>query len=180
MRRIINSTYITLDGMIEQLEKWHFEYHDESAIAYATEQIRGCDGLMLGRKTYEVFAQAWPSATGELADRINEMPKYVVSSTLSSAEWNNSTIVGIDPVKTATELRQESGGDILMWGFGPVARALLAAGLLDEIHLWVHPVFLGAGGPEERIFRDGSAAKLTPVGTHTLDSGVVILTYRPA
>lgn len=180
MRHIINSTYITLDGMTEQLEKWHFGYHDESAVKFATDLLFGCDAMLMGRKTYDVFATVWPTRSDDYADRINSMKKYVASTTLDTAEWNNSTIIGGDLVENVTELKQRPGQDILMNGFGPVARTLLQQGLLDELHLWVHPLFIGTANPGDLIFRNGSTSKLNLIGAKTLDSGIAILSYQPA
>jgi dihydrofolate reductase len=180
MRRIIKSTYVSLDGLIEQLEKWLFEYHDDSATRFATDQLFASDTLLMGRRTYEGFADTWPSQTGDFADKINSMKKYVASTTLDKADWANSTVLTGDLVEEVTKLKQQPGGNILMYGFGPVAQTLLQHGLLDEVRLWVHPVFVGTGSPSDLPFREGNTSRMTPVDTRTLGSGVVILSYRPA
>jgi dihydrofolate reductase len=180
MRRTICSTYVSLDGLIELLERWHFDYLDDTSNQVEWEQLEGADALLMGRRTYEGFAEAWVPRTGQLADKINQMPKYVVSSTMDTADWANTTVIRGDLAKEVAELKRQPGGDILMYGFGPVAQTLLAAGLLDEVRLWVHPVFVGAGGPDDLLFREGNTARLALVGTRALPSGVVILSYRPA
>jgi dihydrofolate reductase len=180
VRRIINSTYVSLDGLIEHLDKWHFDYLDDISNDFESEQLAGCDALLMGRRTYEVFAQAWPPRTGEAADKINGMRKYVASTTLGQAEWANTTVLGGDLVKEVTELKQQPGGDILTYGFGPVAHTLLRHGLLDEVRLWVHPVFAGVGDPSNLLFREGGTARMRLLDTRVLPSGVVILFYRPA
>lgn len=179
MRRILNSTYVTLDGVIEHLEKWHFDYVDEDANALVWDQLSASDAVLMGRKSYEGHAEAWPGRTGDFADKINAMEKYVVSTTMSHAEWNNTTVINGDLVGQVTELKRAPGKDILMWGFGPVAETLLEHGLLDELCLWIHPVLVGIGEPGDLLFRSGTSSKLKLVGNRTFGSGVVVLTYRP-
>jgi dihydrofolate reductase len=107
------------------------------------------------------------------------MEKYVVSTTMSRAEWNNTTVIDGDLVEQVTELKRKPGRDILMWGFGPVAETLLEHGLLDELCLWIHPVLVGIGEPGDLLFRAGTSSKLKLVDNRTFHSGVVVLTYRP-
>jgi dihydrofolate reductase len=178
MRRIINSTYVTLDGLIEHLERWHFEYMDDDADAFNSELLERADALLLGRLTYEGFAEAWPPRTGELADRINAMRKYVASTTMETAEWNNSTVIRGDVADAVADLKRQPGQDILMYGFGPLAETLVQRGLLDELHLWVHPVFAGVGDVSDTLLREGNSARFRLAGTRTLGSGVVVLSYR--
>lgn len=177
MRRIINSTFITLDGVTEQLEKWHFGYHGDDAFDYAIERIQGCDALLLGRKTYEIYAAVWPGRDDPWADRANQITKYVASSTLETGDWANTTIIADDLVKTVSEIKSRPGQDILMNGYGPVARTLVRHGLLDVLELWVHPVLFGAGAPTELLFHEGTEAKLSLAATRTLKNGVIVLTY---
>jgi dihydrofolate reductase len=179
MRRIVNSTYVSLDGVIEHLEKWHFDYLDEDANGLVWDQLSASDAVLIGRKSYEGHAEAWPGRTGDFADKINAMEKYVVSTTMSRAEWNNTTVINGDLVEQVTELKRKPGKDILMWGFGPVAERLLEHGLLDELCLWIHPVLVGIGGPGDLLFRAGTSSKLELVGNRIFDSGVVVLIYRP-
>lgn len=180
MRRIINSTYVSLDGVIEHPEQWQFDYLDDTTNQFEADQLFASDALLMGRRTYQGFAAAWPSQTGPFADRINTMAKYVASTTLHQGDWANTTIINGDLVQEVTRLKQQPGRDILLYGFGPVAQTLLAHGLLDEVRLWVHPVFVGTGGPSDLLFRQGNAARMTLVDTKPLGLGVVILSYRPA
>jgi dihydrofolate reductase len=180
LRRIINSTFVSLDGVIEHLERWHFEYHDDESRAIAAELVSGADALLMGRRTYEGFAEAWPSRAGDpLADKMNGMRKYVASTTLKTAEWSNSTIIEGDLVEAVAEIKRQPGQDIVMYGYGPVAQALLQHDLLDEIQLWVHPVFVGLGEREGTLIREGNSAKLKLLDNRTIGSGIVILTYQP-
>jgi dihydrofolate reductase len=182
MRRIINSTNVSLDGVVEIMGTWpwHFEYVDDAFNDLTWEHLSACDALLMGRRTYESFAEAWPSQTGDYADRINSMKKYVASTTLKKADWTNSTVIDGDLVDEVTKIKELPGQDILMFGFGPVARTLLQHGLLDEIRLWVHPVLVGAGSRSDLLFREGNASRLKLVETKTLGSGIVILSYQPA
>lgn len=176
--RIVNSTFITLDGVTERLPEWHFPFHDASADALALEQLRRADAMLMGRRTYEVYADAWPDRAGEYADRLNALPKHVASTTLRDPQWSGASVIAGDLVDAVRELRARPGGDVLMHGFGPVARTLVRHGLLDELHLWVHPVLAGRAEPDELIFREGVGATFRHAGTTVLDSGVVVLTSQ--
>jgi dihydrofolate reductase len=135
------------------------------------------EALLLGRVTYEGFAAAWPSRDGEFADKFNNMPKYVVSSTLEDPEWNNSRVLQGDVVEEVSRLKRELEGDIIVPGSIRLARALIEHDLVDELRLLVYPVVLGAG---ERLFGElGDKKPLRLVGTKTLGDGVAILTYEP-
>jgi dihydrofolate reductase len=179
MRRIINSTYVTLDGLIEHLERWHFDYIDDDANAFTSELLERSDALLLGRRTYESFAEAWPPRTGEVADKINAMRKHVASTTMEAADWNNSTVIRGDVADAVADLKRQPGRDILMYGFGPLAEALVQRGLLDELHLWVHPVFAGVGDVGDTLLRAGNSARFELTGARPFGSGVVILSYEP-
>jgi dihydrofolate reductase len=177
MRKIINSTYISLDGVTERLQDWHFQYHDDQAIAVATKELAASDAVLMGRKTYDGFAMVWPTRSDEYSDRMNSIRKYVASTTLEDATWNNSTILDGDLLDAVARLKEQPGEDIISFGFGSVARTLLAAGLLDEVHFWVHPIIVGRADPEDLLFRDSAPAQLTMKDSQTLDSGLVILSY---
>ncbi len=180
MRKIVNSTFVSLDGVIEKMEAWHFDYVDEDTNRIVTEQLEAADILLMGRHTYDSYFAVWPDRHDPYSDLINAKRKYVASTTMDKAEWNNTTVISADLVEEVRRLKEEGGGDILMHGFGPVARALLDAGLLDELFLWVHPQFAGVGTTDDMLFSEGNNAKLTPNGTpQVLRSGVVTLSYRP-
>jgi dihydrofolate reductase len=180
MRRIINSTFVSIDGVINHMEAWHFGYVDEEATQIATDQLLACDALLMGRRTYEVYAQSWPDRDGVYASKINGMRKYVASTTLEQADWAGTEVISSDLPKEVARLKEQPGGDILMHGFGPVARTLLAHGLLDELHYWVHPKFAGVGATSDLLYSEGTTARLDLLGTRTLASGVVIISYQAA
>ncbi|MGI8329189.1 dihydrofolate reductase family protein [Actinomadura scrupuli] len=179
MRKIIASTYATLDGFIDNPHLWSMQYSNEEAQAYALDLLLGTDALLLGRVTYEGMAQAWPSMGGNpYADRVNSIPKYVVSSTLEKAEWDNSTIIpGDDLITEVAALKEQPGGNIMIWGCGRLTDSLMEHGLLDEYRIWLCPVILGTG---ERLFREGTEATLELIDNTTFDTGAVVLTYRPS
>ncbi len=187
MRKIIISEFITLDGVIEAPggEKghphsgWSAEFLSEEYLKYKLDEIFDAGALLLGRVTYEGFAKAWPGRKDEMgfAERMNSLPKYVVSKNLQKAEWNNSTIIKGNIVNEILKLKQQPGGDILVAGSGTLAHTLLKHGLADEVRLMMHPVTVGGG---MRLFRDGldkKNFKLKDVKTFT--NGTVVLVYEP-
>ena len=143
--------------------------------------MESSEALLLGRRTYEMFAPAWSARTVEDdpgAPFMNESPKYVVSATLESAEWNNSTILGPYDAEAIGELKERLDRNICVWGSGVLVRAMLADGLVDELHLLVFPLTLGSG---DRLFVEGGArSRFALANTETYESGVAHLTYRPA
>jgi dihydrofolate reductase len=180
MREIINSTYISLDGTIERPETWPAPggFEDDGS-RIQTDLVRSCSAALMGRRTYEAFAPVWPTLSGnELADKMNDMPKYVASSTLTEPAWNNTRVIDGDLVEAVTRLKTERGGDIVQFGFGDVSRTLMSAGLLDRLRLWVHPFFVGSGGPKDLIYRDVPLTMFDFEKVTTLGSGIVILDYR--
>lgn len=177
MGKIVNSTFVSIDGVINHMEAWHFAYITDEQTQIALEQLQASEALLMGRHTYDVYATSWPSRDGEVADTINRMPKYVASTTLDKADWNNTTVIKDDLVAEVAKLKQQ-GGDILMHGFGPVANTLITNGLLDVLHLWVHPHFAGVGGPGDLLLNQGNNSRLELIGTRTLKSGVVLLSYQ--
>ncbi|GAA4263966.1 dihydrofolate reductase family protein [Dactylosporangium darangshiense] len=178
MRKIIASTYTTLDGFIDNPQLWFMQYSDGESQAYAAELLFGADALLLGRVTYEGMAASWPNMGGNpYGDRVNNMAKYVVSSTLDKAEWNNSTIIhGDDLLSEVAKLKEQPGENILIWGCGRLTDTLMEHGLLDEYQLWVCPVIRGEG---QRLFRQGTKATLELADSTTFGSGMLVLTYRP-
>jgi dihydrofolate reductase len=181
MRRIINSTYITLDGVIANPHTWPSgRVGDEAGLEIQTSLLFSCDALLMGRDTYNSFAAAWPARSGDpFSDYMNKMTKWVVSSTLRDAAWNNTTIISGNPIAEIKRLKQEPGKDIVQYGFGRLSYALMHHGLLDELRLWVHPFFLGHDGPEGLLYRDGQTTQFTLIGSQQLKNGDIILTYRP-
>jgi dihydrofolate reductase len=135
------------------------------------------DALLLGRRTYEGFAEAWPQRSGEFADRFNEMPKYVVSSTLTDPEWNNTTVLDGDLADEVKRLKDEYEGDIVVHGSATLAEALLEEDLVDELRLMVFPVVLGSG---RRLFGDSRKKKLRLTDSKIVGDGVAILVYESA
>lgn len=179
MRRIINSTYISIDGVIENPQDWPSSRHEDDArgIQIQTDLLLGRDAVLMGRRTYEGFAQVWPTRSDPYSEHINAMEKWVVSTTLTNPEWNNTSVIAEDVVDTIRARKEQPGKDIVQYGFGPVTRALLAHGLLDELRLWVHPFFVGRGGPQDLLFREGATTEMELVDATALASGIVILTY---
>jgi len=188
MGRIVVTEFISVDGVIEdpggsedfKYGGWSFEFsRGEEGDSFKLDETRASAALLLGRRTYEGFADAWPQRDGEFADLFNNMPKYVVSSTLTDPEWNNSTV--IDPGDLAGEvarLRDDVDGDIVVHGSAQLAQALLEGGLVDELRLMVFPVVLGAG---KRLFGETSDRKpLELAESKTVGDGVAIQVYRPA
>jgi dihydrofolate reductase len=182
MRKIINSTYISLDGVIEAPHTWPPTGPDDPrAGTIQTELLLSCDAVLMGRRTYEGFAPVWPTRSGDpYSDRINTMPKYVVSSTLRDPEWANTTVIEGDPIEEIGRLKAQPGGDIVQYGFGRLSHALMEHGLLDELRLWVHPLFVGGAGPDDLIYRDGPGAMFELRDTTTFASGIVVLSYAAA
>jgi dihydrofolate reductase len=177
MRRLIESTLLTIDGVIGEPHTWASDYFDDEARERALEQLMVTDAMLMGRRTYEIFSQLWPGLDGLYPDRINSIRKYVFSSTLERADWNNSMIVRGDVASEVNGLKDEDGRDLVLYGHGPLGETLLAHGLIDELQFAVHPRLLGRETP---LLRDGQAATLRLVATKTLRTGVVILSYRPA
>jgi dihydrofolate reductase len=181
MRKIINSTYITLDGVIEGPHLWPSlgRPGDERFGQIQTNLAVSCDALLMGRRTYDVFAPVWPTRSGDpLSDHINAMPKYVVSTTLKDPEWTNTQVIDRDVVAEITRLKQAPGKDIVQYGFGAVSRLLLEHGLLDELRLWVHPLILGRGSASDLLFGPAPAVGFHLTETTALSDGIVVLGYE--
>lgn len=180
MRRIINSTYITLDGVIENPHLWPSTGpSDEAATAIQTELLLACDAVLMGRHTYDGFAPAWSARSGDpMSDRINKIEKYAVSSTLRDPEWNNTTVISGDVVGELKRLKDQPGMDIVQYGFGQLSQTLMEHGLLDELRLWFYPLFVGNARPQDLIFREGTSSTFELTGTTALSNGIVILNYQ--
>jgi dihydrofolate reductase len=175
MRKIINSAFVSLDGVTADPRSWAI--FDSDSAEEAVQALQAFDGMLMGRGTYEYFAEVMPNQTGPYADALNAMRTYVFSSTLGNADWHNSTIVRDDVVNAATELKQQGGLDLIMYGYGRLSQTLLAHHLVDEIRFSVHPVLVGgraAGGG------NGQMLALELLGATPSPSGVVALTHQPA
>jgi dihydrofolate reductase len=177
MRKIIESTLVSLDGIFGDPHIWATEYFDHEAESYALELLSTADAMLMGRHTYEFFAAAFPHQTGEYGARINGIRKYVFSNSLKKADWSNSSIVEGDVATEAARLKEQDGKDLVIYGHGLLGQTLLERHLLDELKLWIHPLLLGSG---QRLFREGGRTKLKLVTTRTLRTGVVVATYQPA
>src|SRR5262247_2898555 len=174
MRKIIESTLVSLDGVIGDPHLWAMERFDDDAQKEALEGLRASDAMLLGRRTYEIFAGVWPARTGAYAERLNSMRKYVFSSTLRKVDWNNSTIIGGDVVAETARLKQQEGRSLILYGHGLLGQTLLKHHLLDEIHFFVHPVLVGRG---KVLFREDETANLQLVSAKPRQNGVVVLSY---
>jgi dihydrofolate reductase len=187
MGRIVVTEFVSLDGVMEdpggaedfKYGGWSFEIErGEEGDRFKLDEALNADALLLGRKTYEGFAEAWPSRDGEFADKFNSMPKYVVSSTLKDPEWTNSKVLDGDLAEDVSKLRQEVDGEIVVHGSAQLVQALVEEGLVDELRLMVFPVVLGAG---KRLFGETSdKRRLRLADSKTVGDGVAILTYEPA
>ena len=186
MRKVIVSEFVTLDGVMEdpggaegfKHGGWTFQFGGADQQQFKVEELFKADALLLGRRTYEGFAAAWPTmpGTGEFGERMNSLPKYVVSTTLSEMTWNATLITG-DLTEELPRLKQEAGQDILIFGSGQLVQTLHERDLIDEYRIMVFPVVLGSG---KRLFPDGNEKKpLRLVESKTFTSGVVLLIYQP-
>jgi dihydrofolate reductase len=188
VRKLVVTEFITVDGVVEdpggseKFERggWAFDFdRGDEGNKFKLDELLEADAQLFGRRTYDGFAEAWPSRTGEFANKINKSPKYVVSSTLEDPSWENSTVISGNVAEEVSKLKAQPGGNILVAGSAQLVRTLLEHGLVDELRLMVFPVVLGKG---KRLFDDGlgkSAFQLVesrPVGP----DGVLVLVYRPA
>jgi dihydrofolate reductase len=176
MRKLVESTFMTLDGVISRPQDWSGPYWDDEHTGYAEKLLEPADALLLGRDTYEVFAASWPERDGDYADRLNAMPKHVASRTLTETTWNASLIEG-DVAEGVAALKEQDGGDILKYGTGELDKALAARQLVDEFHFWVFPVVAGQG---DRLFDGLDLTTLKLVETSRFASGIVVLVYTHA
>ncbi len=176
MRRIIVSEFVSLDGIMEQ-PSWTFPYWNDEVMQFKIDEDKVTDTLLLGRVTYQEFSMVWPDSKDEGAERINGMPKYVVSTTLDNhLTWNNSRLISGDIIDGIKQLKAEDGQDILVYGSATLVETLMQHDLIDEYRLLVYPVVLGKG---KRLFKDDTAATLKLIETRPLSSGVVGLVYEP-
>jgi dihydrofolate reductase len=187
MGKIVVSEFVSLDGVIEdpggaedfKYGGWSFEIdRGDEGNQFKLDETLAAEALLLGRVTFEGFADAWPSRSGEFADKFNEMPKYVVSSTLDEPEWSNSTVLDGDLAEAVATVRQRHDGDVVVHGSAQLVQALIERDLVDEVRLMVFPVVLGSG---KRLFGETSDKKtLRLVDSKTVGDGVAILVYQRA
>jgi dihydrofolate reductase len=187
MGRIVVTEFISLDGVIEdpggaedyKHGGWSFEFsRGDDGDKFKLDETMESHALLLGRVTYEGFADAWPSREGEFADKFNEMPKYVVSTTLSDPDWSNSTVIAGDVPEAVARIRDEIDGDVVVHGSASLVQTLLENDLVDELRLMVFPVVLGDG---KRLFGEASDKKgFELADSKVVGDGVSILVYRPA
>jgi dihydrofolate reductase len=188
MRKLIVSEFISLDGVIDDpgggdktpRGGWTFQYDQgPEGGQFKYDELFASDALLLGRITYEGFAAAWPNMpdTGDFGEQMNGMKKYVVSTTLKKADWNNSAIISKNVMEEVAALKKQPGKNINIYGSGQLVSSLTKHNLIDEYWLMVFPIVLGAG---KKLFRDGSEAKLKLAETKTLGSGIILLKYEPA
>jgi dihydrofolate reductase len=188
MGKIVISENVSLDGVIQDPTGeegfrhggWFGQIGDKDREAWAKvelDEALGTEALLLGGRSYEWFATRWASRSGEWADRLNGLPKYVVSSTLEDPDWNNSTVLKGDVVNEVSKLKQEISGDIVVYASGQLVQTLIEHDLVDELRLMIYPFVLGAG---ERLFRETSDRKpMRLVDTRTVGDGLAFLTYQP-
>ena len=187
MGKIVVSENVTLDGVVQdptgeegfRYGGWFAQIGDKDREGWAKvgfDEALGAEAFLLGRRSYEFLAARWPSRTGEWADRLNSMPKYVVSSTLVDPAWNNSTVLTGDVVNEVSKLRQELDGEIVVAASGQLVHTLVEHDLVDQLRLMVYPVVLGAG---KRLFGETSDKKpMRLVDTRTVGDGLVFITYE--
>jgi dihydrofolate reductase len=180
MRKLFWQMNVTLDGFMEGPNReldFTAGFEDQDFDRYATDMLKSIDGVFLGRRTYQLFADYWPSATGPDADRLNELPKIVFSRTLEEVDWNNSRLVAADVAEEVAKLKQEPGKDLALFGSADLAATFIRLGLIDEYRILVTPVVLGSGTPMFKDVNDRIALKLLKATAWS--SGIVALYYQP-
>lgn len=177
-RKIIASEFVSLDGVMEAPDEWHLPYFNDEMDEAVGAGMAEADAMLMGRVTYEEWSAFFPSQSGEDADYMNNIPKFIVSTTLDEVEWQNSTLINENVTEEITKLKQQTGGALSISGSGTLVRSLLRTGLLDELRLMVHPIVVGDG---KRLFDESDEeTALELVDSETFDTGVVYNTYRPA
>lgn len=180
MRKLTASFYISLDGVVDAPQEWHFPMVDDAMMSDVAGALEESDTILLGRATYQEWANFWPHqpASNPMAEYFNSTPKLVVSTTLASAGWENSTLISTDVAAQVAAAKRQAGNNISITGSGTLVRSLLGHGLVDELRLMLHPIVVGRG---KRLFRDGDdRSSLDLVDSKAYPSGVLNLTYQPA
>ncbi len=178
--RLVATEYLSLDGVFEEPGKWSFPFFDEEAGQFKWNELQASDALLLGRNTYEGFAAAWPTmpGTGEFGEKMNSMPKYVVSSTLDKVEWAGSKLITGNVFDEVRKLKKAPGQDLLLSGSAQLFNALAQENLIDLYRFMLHPIILGKG---KGLFADGVDRRvLTLTESKAFAAGIVILEYVPA
>jgi dihydrofolate reductase len=178
MRKIIAGIFMSLDGVVESEDKWTRAFHSQELGNTVGGLMAGGDAMLLGRLTYQFFEEQFAGQSGGEADMMNNTPKVVVSSTLTSADWNNSTLISENAAEEITKLKQQPGKALMVSGSGTLVRWLLREGLLDELHLLVFPIAVGTGKHLFDNLDDEVTLKLS--SSSTLPNGVLHLSYQPA
>jgi dihydrofolate reductase len=180
MRKLVVTEYLSLDGVMEAPEEWAFQYHSEDMVALTHQAMRESDALLLGRVTYEIFAAFWPTSNDEpYASHMRNAAKYVVSTTLAEAPWgsdDSATVINGNLADEINELKRRPGKTIGVVGSGDLVRSLAKENLVDEYHLFVHPLILGSG---KRLFDEGANTPLRLVESRSFSGGIVLLKYQP-
>ncbi|MFG2075450.1 dihydrofolate reductase family protein [Nonomuraea maritima] len=178
MGKIISSFFISLDGVVESPDKWHFPYWSDEMGAAVGAGIQRSAAMLMGRRLYDEWSSYWTTteADPEIATAFLKAPKYVLSNTLKTADWENTTIISGDVAAGVRELKERIDGDITMSGSATTVRWLLANGLLDRLDLLVHPIAVGSG---QRLFEDTPSHPLKLVSSETFRTGVLNLSYVP-
>lgn len=182
MRKIVVSEFISLDGVVEAPETWHFPFVDDEAQALTNARIAANESLLFGRVTYDIFSSYWPNAPvtdadDDIAKNLNSKPKFVVSNTLKKADWQNTTIISGNVIDEIAKVKQAGTGIMSTTGSVTLIQTLLAAGLVDELQLMLHPIIVGHG---KRLFKEGlDTIPLKLVDSKTFKLGVVALTFQP-
>jgi dihydrofolate reductase len=189
MRKLIESTFVSLDGVISDTHPkstssraephiWGNKYWDDQHNGYSAGLVAGADTLLLGRVTWEGMAEAWSGQSNEFADRVNAMPKYVASRTLTGADTWNTTLIRGDVAEEVAKIKEQPGANILKWGTGELDKTLIEHGLVDEFHFWYFPVIVGAG---QHLFEGAGfdTTHLTLADVNRFDSGIAVHVYTP-
>ena len=178
MGKIVSNFFISLDGVVEAPDQWHFPYFNDEMGAAVEAGVESSEAFLLGRVLYSEWSEFWPQQGPEMefSSFINEVPKYVVSSTLDDAAWNNSTVISGDVAAGVRDLKDRVSGDITMSGCATTVRWLLAEGLLDELHLLVHPVLVRHGA---QLFGEGQTIPLKLLSSQVFETGVLYCVYGP-
>ncbi len=179
MRNIIVTEFVTLDGVIENPQEWSFPYWDDAIAKFKLDEVMEASALLLGRVTYKGFADAWPTREDDtgFANKMNSMQKYVVSTTLGKAEWNNSTLLNEHAMEEIKKLKASEGGDILVAGSGELISSLIENELIDEWRLLVYPIVVGTG---KKLFAGKHHRAFVLKEERKFEKGVVLLRYTPA